>query len=525
METVFCQCKIIDGTGSPWFRGDVGVTAGKIERIGDLSAVKTKHRIDAGGHVLCPGFIDIHSHDDVSVVYNRRAQVKVHQGITTQVVGNCGHSAAPVRAESLPDLRKTMYLIDPDPEFTWNWQSMEDYFAVVDSEGTSCNVIGLVGHINLRATHVGYEDRPATPVEVAAMKDAVAQAMSEGAAGLSTGMIYAPGRYGTTEELIALCETVREKDGLYATHMRGYDDRLLDSVRETIEIGEQSGVPVQISHHVSVGQQNWQMMSQSFDLIEAARKRGVDVTVDVYPYPAGSANLSQLIGGWAHEGGVDRLVDRVKSLEARERVRQEWRERPYWAPEDIMVSSVTTTANETYVGKRLGEVAQARGQDVIDVLCDLVIEEHNNVNMVAFVQLEDNVRMNLRHPLTVLGTDGLPIKEFGHGHPHPRAYAAFPRLLAKFVREENLLTLEEALRKMTSFPARKAGLRDRGIIREGMVADLVIFDLEALQEEATFTEPHHYPTGLDYVVVNGKIVVDHGAHTGAQPGGAIRMGS
>lgn len=524
MDLVFQNCRIVDGTGSPWYRGDVGVRNGKIESIGDLSRDQAAKRIDVAGHVLSPGFVDIHSHDDVSVVYNRRSDVKVHQGITTQVVGNCGHSAAPVKPQSLSDLRKAIYLIDPDPEFPWDWQSMEDYFDVVDAGGTSCNVVGLIGHINLRATHVGFEDRPATPDEIAAMQDAIAQAMGEGAAGMSTGMVYAPGRYGRTDELISLCETVRECGGFYATHMRGYHHELLDSVRETIEIGERSGAPVQISHHISVGRENWHNMSQSFELIEAARRRGVDVTVDVYPYPAGSANLSQLIGGWAHEGGVDQLVDRIQSPEVRERIRREWKESPFWSPEDIMVASVVTDGNLEVVGKRLDEIAQMRGQEVIDLLCDLVIAEHNNVNMVAFVQLEDNVRLNLKHPLTALGTDGLPIKEFGHGHPHPRAYAAFPRMLAKFVREESLLCIEEAIRKMTSFPARKAGIKDRGIIREGMAADLVIFDPEAIQEEATFTDPHHFPTGIDYVVVNGQIVVDHGSHTGVQSGGAIRVG-
>jgi len=526
VDFVFENCKIVDGTGAPWYWGDVGIAGGKIDRIGKLKACAATERIDVSGRALCPGFVDIHSHDDVSVLLNRRADAKVRQGITTQVVGNCGHSAAPTGSEEgLGGLRKSIYLIDPDPEFPWTWRSMNDYFESVDAGGASCNVVSLIGHINLRAIHVGYENRPATRQEIGAMKDAVAESMSAGAAGLSTGLMYPPCAFADHDELVALCDTVAEYGGFYATHMRWYHHQLLDAVTESIDVGERSGIPVQISHHVCIGSANWGLMNQSFDLIESARKRGVDVTVDVYPYAASSANLSQLIPPWVHEGGVGSLLNRIKSPEVRDRLRSDGSaDEFYWNPQDIMVSSVASEGNASLVAMRLKEIADQRGTDIVDTLCDLVVEERNNINMVAFVQSEDNVRMNLRHSLTSVGTDGLPAKEFGKGSPHPRCYATTARLISRYVREEGLLPLEEAIRKLTSSPARRARLKDRGTIREGMAADVVVFDVDAVREEATFTDPNHYPSGFDYVMVNGKMVIDRGEHTGAQPGGAIRIG-
>ena len=520
MELILENCKIVDGTGAPWYRGDVGIAAGKIAKVGNLQKYPAARRIDVAGKVVCPGFIDIHSHDDVSILLNRRADAKVRQGITTQVVGNCGQSAAPLPATGVEELRRTIYLLDPDPEAPWSWQSMEEYLNLIDSERVSCNVVSLIGHLNLRVIHVGFDNRPATASEISAMKETIAECMKAGAAGLSTGLIYPPSAYANTEELVALCETVAEWGGYYATHMRAYDHRLLDSVREAIEIGERTHVPVQISHHVCVGAKNWALMRESFALIESARSRGVDVAFDVYPYAASSTNLSQLIPPWVHEGGVKSLLNRLRSPELRNRLRQE---DFYWEPEQIMISSVGSEKGKPLVAKRLSEIAEQRGTDIVDTLCNLIIEESNNISMVAFVQSEENVRLNLKHYLSAVGTDGLPLRAFGEGSPHPRCYATTARLIARYVEDEKLLPLEEAVRKLTSHPARRAGIRDRGMIHEGMAADLVVFHPDAVREQASFTDPHRYPTGFDYVLVNGQIVVDHGEHTGAQPGQAIRV--
>lgn len=516
--------KVLDGTGSPWFWADVAVKEGKIARVGHLAETAAR-RLDAKGQVVCPGFVDIHTHSDLTVLSNPRAESKVQQGVTTEVIGNCGLAPAPVAQARAVAIRQAMALLDLDPQVEWRWESIGDYLDVLRSRGCSINLAPLIGHVALRASVVGFEDRPANPKEIREMQRLIEEGMHAGAFGLSTGLVYPPGCYATTEELIALARTVAGNGGLYASHIRDYADTFLEAVRETLGVAEQSGASLQISHHVSVGRRNWPKVRQSLELLSTARTNGMDVTVDVYPYAAGSANLSQLLPGWVHAGGADALVERLQQRPLRERIREEWKTTQFWEWENIVVSWLASPKNQEVIGKHIADLAAVLGREPEEVYFDLIVEESNAVNMVEHLQAEENVRLTMAHPLACFGSDGwavAPYGPLGRGRPHPRYYGAFPRVLGKYVREERVLRLEEAICKMTSFPARKLGLYDRGLIREGMAADLVVFDPERIADQATYDAPHQFPRGIAYVIVNGTVTVQHGQHTGAMTGTVLR---
>lgn len=519
--------RLVDGTGTAGAPADVGVVEGRVAAVGQLPIDAPAGRtVDATGRVVCPGFIDAHSHSDLTVLSDPRARSKVHQGITTDVVGNCGLGVAPLAgAGAIAGVREAIYIIDPDPSVEWSWTSMGEYLAQVNRAGVSMNVAALAGHLAIHASVVGYDDRPATADELTRMERLLDQALEEGAVGLSTGLMYAPIFFAPTSELVALGRVVAKHDRVFAMHMRNYSDCLVEAVQEAVQVGEESGCRVQASHLAVAGRRNWGKVRQALDVMDAARSRGVRLRHDSYPYLAGSANLSQLLPGWVHEGGTATMVKRLQTQADRERIRHAWQTLLAHGWDEILVCWVRPGGDTAVVGKTLAEIAAERGQPADAVALDLIAAEEGLINMIAFGRSDEDLHDSLRHPDTMVGSDGLAVDPggpSGSGHPHPRYYGCYPRLLGRYVREEHLLTLEEAIYKSTALVAETFGLADRGVVAEGKAADLVVFDPEAVIDRATFLEPQQFPRGIDTVIVNGTVVVDGGQHTGAGPGRVLK---
>ena len=534
-DLIIKKGKIIDGTGNPWFKGDLGIKNGKIEKIGHLDLSKAEKTLDADGLIVCPGFIDMHSHSDISVFFNPKLESTIRQGITTSVVGNCGLSLAPVNPSRKGLLIKEISsLLPPCEELKIDWCEFAEYLARLEGIGISANIATLVGHGTVRMAVMGLENRDPTSEELEEMKSLVAEAMEAGAFGLSTGLIYPPGMYSKTDELIELCKVVAKYGGIYASHIRSERAMLIEAVKEAITIGERAKIPVEISHHKAAGKPNWGKTKETLKLMEEARARGVDVTCDQYPYNAGMTSLATLLPPWVHEGGMAKLLERLRSREEREKIRKEMEESPAgWENfiadcgwENIYVSSVFSEKNKPLEGKNLAEIAKIRGQDEFTVLCDLLLEEEGRVSMVVFAMNEEETRRVMRSRLQMVGTDAWASAPYGVlnvGKPHPRFYGTYPRILGRYVREEGILTWEEAIRKMTSFPAQRLGLMDRGLLRPGMWADIVIFDPMKIIDKATYQDPHQYPEGIEYVLVNGRIVIEKGEHANIPAGKVLRL--
>ncbi len=530
-DLIVGDVRIVDGSGGPWFHGWIGIRDGRIARVGHGSPPRATRTLDGRGLVACPGFIDIHGHSDLALLVNPTADSKVLQGVTTEVIGNCGYSPAPVTEVSLPELRAAAGRLGD--EVDWSWRSFGDYLERLG--GTSLNVVPLVGHGAVRLAILGADDRAPAPEELAEMERLVEEAMAAGAFGLSSGLIYPPGCFAGTEELIALARAAGRWGGLYATHIRGEGDTLVAAVAEAIRIGEEAGVRVEIAHHKAVGEKNWGKVRETLAMMEEARRRGVDVACDVYPYAASSTTLTACFPPWAHRGGLRSLLERLRDPGAREEIRRSIFEDGGWENflrqgnwSRIRVSGVKSEKNRELVGRDLEEIARIRGKDPFDALCNLVLEEEGDVSMVVFEMDPGDVAFVLAHRLSCVGSDGVclaPRGILGEGKPHPRSYGTFPRVLGEYVREEGLLPLEEAVRKMTSHPARRLGLQDRGLIAPGFAADLVILDPERIGDRATFAEPHRFPAGIEWVLVNGEVVVERGEHTGTTPGRLLRRGS
>jgi len=517
--------KLVDGTGNPWFEGDVAIQGGRIAALGSLGKAEAARVIDAAGLVVAPGFIDLHSHSDAELLVNPRAESKIRQGVTTEVIGNCGFSLAPLGP--LGKERVQAELAGYGLSLTW--ETMAGYLETVEKQGVALNVAALIGHGTVRRSVMGYERRRPTAAELEAMKALVDQAMSDGAFGLTTGLIYPPGSFSETEELIELSRVVAKRGGFYASHLRDEGDRLLESVAEALEIGRKGGLPVQLSHHKAVGQANWGKVKESLRMIDEARASGLDVTADQYPYIATATGLSSIIPDWAQEGGAKKVLERLQHPETRRRLAAEVEavqvKKGGW--DKILIPSVKTEKNRLFIGLDLAEIARRRQQAPVEAAFDLLIEEELEVGMIRFGMSEEDVRLVMSHPAVAIGSDGsalAPYGRLGQGKPHPRNYGTFPRVLGKYVREEGVLRLEEAVRKMTSLPARRLRLWDRGLLRPGFWADITIFDPVTVAERATFTDPHQYPAGIPYVLVNGQVVIEAGEHTGALPGQVLRHG-
>lgn len=512
--------RILNGAGNPWFLADVGIVRGRIEAIGRLRGVGADKKIDAKGLIVAPGFIDVHSHSDFTVLVDRRAESKVTQGITTEVVGNCGFSAAPMNSE-VRTYREKYMRVQLGNEFTFNWESMDEYMKLIDREGVSLNIAPLVGHGTIRQNVMGFEKRPPNDEELGEMKRLVADAMEEGAWGMSTGLIYPPSCYADKEEIIELAGVLADYGGVYFTHIRGEGETLIDALKEAIAIGEHAGVPVQIAHLKASGKKNWGKTVKALKLIEEARGRGVDVTFDQYPYTASSTGLTAYLPDWVHEGGVEKLLERLRDKECRKRIAEEQGvlERDW---ETIVIAFAKN--HPQYEGKTILEVAKTEGKEPTEAVFDLLLLEEGQVDIVAHGLSEKDVRRVMKNPYMMVGSDGTAVSPrgiLGLGKPHPRYYGTFPRILGHYVRE-GILTLQEAVRRMTSHPAQRLGLWDRGLLMEGMVADITIFDPKKVKDKATFTDPHRFASGILYVIVNGVLVVEDSVHTGALPGRALR---
>jgi N-acyl-D-amino-acid deacylase len=515
---------IVDGSGNPWFYGDIGVKAGKISRIGCLREHRAVERIDGRGLMVCPGFIDIHCHSDGLIFRDPPEQGKVLQGVTTETIGNCGISLAPTSHETLELLKKYTAAFCAGVPLAWNWHTVGDYLRQVEAVGSITNAAALVGHGTIRIAVMGFDDRKPTGEEMVNMKRLVAEALADGAFGMSSGLIYPPGLFSTTDELVELCKVVAAEGGIYTTHMRGETDMVLDSVKEALEIGRKSGVSVEISHHKTAGRDNWGKSRQTLELVEAARRDGIDVTCDVYPYTAANTMLGALLPPWMHEGGTQVLLTRLKEPENRRRIKRELiTSLPGWENyakasgwENIYIASSRKAT--TYEGKSMQEIADVKHIDPAEAMFDLMIETEGDVLMTFFMMCEDDVSYIMRHPAVMVASDAIP----STGKPHPRYFGTFPRVLGKYVRKDNVLPLEEGIRKMTSMPAQKLGLRNRGLLKEGMWADITVFDPRQIEDKATYQDPQQYAVGIKYVLVNGKFAVREGKYTGAKSGQVLR---
>ena len=532
--------RLIDGTGAPARRGDLLVEDGRIAEMGDTTLLADE-TLDARGLVVAPGFIDVHSHSDFSLPADPEAPSKVLQGVTTEVVGNCGLGLQPANANVDAMYARLLPLIFGDSGGDAACSpTLAHYRARLGAAGISVNAAPLIPHGNVRCAVMGMAERAPTETEIGAMRELVARGMDEGAFGLSTGLVYPPGAYARTDELVRVAQAIAPRRGLYATHMRNEGNRLVESVAEAIAIGEGAGVAVQLSHHKAVGQLNWGKVKTTLAMVDAAVARGLDVHSDVYPYTAGSTVLSQIfVPLWAFEGSADRLVERLKDPAMRARIVRDaedgqlaFIDLPRWLGfvrkrwllplmsrvlgRSIVISSVKH--QKRYEGMTIGAIARERGRSLHDAMLDLLVEEDLGVTAIAHVMSEKDVRAVLVHPRTMVGTDGLPTRE---GKPHPRAYGTYPRILEHYVRELGLLPLEGAIHRMTGMVARKLGLSDRGVLATGAAADLVLFRPEGVHDRATYDDPRRAPDGIAHVMVNGAWVVREGKHTGARPGAVL----
>ena len=528
-DLVIANGRIIDGTGSPWYSGDVGVREGRIVAIGNLKDAPRTRTIDARGMVVAPGFIDMLGQSELTILVDPRLPSKIYQGITTEITGE-GSSAAPLNDAIIQadGAAYAHYHITPD------WRTFRQYFTRLEKQGMGINLATYVGATQVRRMVLGDDDKQPTPAQLEQMKELVRQAMQEGAVGLSTSLEYAPAPYAKTEELIALASEAGEFGGIYATHMRNESDAVLPAIDEALRIGREGHLPVEIWHIKVAGKQNWGRMPEVVAKINAARAAGMDITADTYAYPAWFNGMSAFIPPWAHDGGDDKLVARLKDPITRARIRKdlltpssdwdnEWQEIP--GPEAVLIGVVQNPKLLPLQGKRLSEIAKLWGKDPMDALFDLLIEDNAFTEVAVFGMSEPDVALALKQPWVSIDNDSSgtsPEGILGQEHPHPRAYGTFPRILRRYVREEKKLSLEEAIRKFSALPAQRMRLTDRGVLKAGMWADVVIFDPATVKDVATFENPNQLSQGMQYVLVNGVPVVDEGKMTGALPGKVLR---
>ncbi len=521
---------VIDGSGKPGRQADVAVSGGKIQAVGSLPAAEAAAVIDASGHVVAPGFIDMHSHSDVTLLDDPGGESKAHQGVTTEVTGNCSYSPFPAGSAGPKTLREQLgSLLISNVEWTWN--TLDDWASDLESNGVSLNVAPQVGQAALRVAAGATENRPASPDEMREMRRLASEAFEQGAFSLSTGLSFAPSAYASTEELVSLCEAVARYDGaFYATHARTGAGKHITMIEEAVEIGRRASVPVQFSHISITDRRFYGDGPKMLALLEQARADGLDITYDIYPYTAAGSNFNETIPLWVQKGSNDEYMARLRDLPTRERVRDELTRaagglRPLW--DTWQVAYVGSDANKGLIGMTVEEIARDRGVEPEEAVLQVNLEEEGVVSVVVHNRAESDVRYFMSQPIAMFGSDGRAVSPDGlyaSAKPHPRFYGAYPRVLGRYVREDAVMPLETAVHKMTGFPARRLGLRDRGLIREGLAADLVVFDPNAVMDRATFEDPHQYPDGIAHVFVNGVAVIADGKHTGARPGRALRRG-
>ena len=526
-DLVIAGGSLVDGEGTPAVRTDVGVRDGRIATIGDLAGAPATRRIDASGLTVAPGFIDIHNHSDFTILAEPRAESMIRQGVTTMVLGE-SRSAGPVKPGVNEDGRART------DGATVDWTTLGGYFDKLARQRMATNIASYVGEEQVWTYVKGYRQSAATPEELEAMKRLIAQAMEDGAMGLSTALLQPPSSLATTANLVELAKVARQHGGIYSSHVRDEGEGVFAAVAEAIRVGQEADIPVDIIHMKIAHKKLWGRASEIIAMVQKARDAGHDIRANVYPYTAGQNNLSSIVPPWAHDGGRGKMLERLRDPQARQRMRREvmdglpdWYNH-YLATGDgwagMLLVSLQHERNRPFQGRRMSDLIAARGGEPADVLFDVLVEENGSVPAVFFHHSEADMQMILKQPWTSIGSDGAAVNPggpTGRSHPHPRYYGTFPRVLGRYVRELKVLTLPEAVQKMTSMNADKLGIRDRGRVREGMFADITIFDQDRVIDRATFEKPHQFPAGIKYVIVNGSVTVDDGRHTGALAGRVV----
>lgn len=537
--------KIIDGTGNPWLYADVAVKGERIVRIGQIEGDSSEKTIDAKNLLVCPGFIDQHSHADLVFVIAdqyKYLEGRIRQGITTEILGNCGISVTPVDNQSKGLMKAVTGWMTPE-DVPWDWETMADYLSLLEEKGVPVNVGSLTGHGAVRAAAMGFRSGRPVYDEMERMKKNLVQALEQGSFGMSLGLIYAPGMYADTKELIELSKVVKRYDGIVTSHVRGSSETNLFAERELIRIGERSGCRVHRSHNEALGREHWDKIAKSLKMEEEARDRGIDIAYDMFPYTAAMTMMIAIYPPWALEGGWEGLAKRLQQPETRKQIEEDIEEMvpgwPTWKEgswphnlvkatgwENIHIGYIPSEKNKKCEGLNLRELGEKVGKTPFDAISDLLVDERGAISQLIFGVSGDRetdtpIRQLITHRLGGFATDAI---EIGAGRPHPAAYGTYPRILGKYVREERLLPLEEAVRKMTSFPANRLNLKGRGLIREGFFADLVIFDGARIIDRATYENPRQFPEGIEYVIVNGKILFEKGDLHPIKAGKVLRRG-
>jgi N-acyl-D-amino-acid deacylase len=528
-DVVIANGHVIDGTGSPWYAADVGIRAGRIAAIGKLAGAPTRRRIDAAGDVVAPGFIDMLGQSEFTILVDPRLPSKIYQGITTEITGE-GNSVAPLTGQALVEAGPTLehYGLNAD------WQTLGEYFARLERQGIGINLASYVGATTVREIVIGTENRAPTAAELERMQALVREAMEQGAVGVSTALEYAPAPYAGTEELIALAAAAAPYGGIYATHMRSEGDAMAAALDETFRIAREAKISAEIWHLKVAGRNNWGQMRAMIERIEAARAGGIDVSANTYAYTAWFNDMSAFVPPWAHDGGLAKMVERLKDPGTRARIVKEmqtpgaawdneWDE--IAGADSILIGVVKNPALHSLQGETIAAIAKSRGKEPIETLLDILVEDQGFTQCAVFGMQEDDVALALVQPWMSIDNDSSgasPDGKLGEEHPHPRAYGTFPRILRKYVREEHRLTLEEAIRKFTALPAQRMRLADRGVLKRGLWADVVVFDPATIADRSTFSAPNALAVGMRWVLVNGVPVIAEGRMTGARPGQVLR---
>ncbi len=517
------QATIIDGTGKPGWIGDVGVKNGRFTAIEpSLKSINARQIIQGAGQVLAPGFIDIHTHSDDYWLQDPLSEIKLKQGVTMDVVGNCGISLVPLEAKTKAVALAEALIPQENHNHFKDDFSFNDYWELIKKKQLAINIMGFVGHGTLRIAAMELSDKVPDTRQMEQMKSLLSSAMDQGALGMSTGLIYAPGIFSKTPELIELSRIVAEKGGFYATHIRNEAEEVLTAIDEVITIGEQAGVPVHISHLKITGHRNWGLADQVIEKIQSARAKGIDLTCDVYPYFSSRTALTALIPPWAIEGGVGKLVLRLQDATVKAKIINDIKSGiPGWENmfhnagwEKITISEIPSIENKEIEGQTVAEIAQKRESDPFELILELIKQDGNGIKIISETMNEDNVAQCIQQPFAMIGSDS----GYRQGKPHPRLYGAFPRVIRRFVRELKVMTLEEAIHKMTGMTAQRLKLQDTGLIKKGFRADAVLFDPKTFSDTATYRNPCRFPEGLRTVMVNGVVVIEGSDHTGAAPG-------
>jgi N-acyl-D-amino-acid deacylase len=521
--------RIVDGSGRPAYVADVAIKNDRIVKIGELAQATATRTIDARGLVVAPGFIDMLGQSETYLLIDPRAMSKVMMGVTTEITGE-GESIAPINDRQIKEQEDFLKRFN----LTIDWRTLDEYFKRLEDHRSGVNLGTFVGATQVREYVVGYDDRAPTAQELEQMKKLVAEAMRDGALGLSTSLQYVPARFAKTEELIDLAKVARQYGGIYATHQRSEANTIDASLDEVFEIAQKAQIPAEIWHLKTAYKKNWGRMSHVLTRIQQARDRGLDVSADIYPYIAGSTALTACLPPWALEGGTEKTLARLRDAPTRQRLKQEIsKEQTEWeniylgsgGPSGVLIGSVVNRELESLQGKRISEIAAEAKKDPLDVVFDLILADHGQTGAIYFMMTEADMREAMKSPFVSFCTDSGARATDGPlagSKSHPRGWGSYPRILGRYVRDEKLLTLESAIHKMTGAPAARVGLRDRGLIKEGMFADITIFDPATVIDRATFESPNQYPVGIEYVLVNGKLSVDKGRHTGALAGRVIR---